>query len=111
MRGNEEVVDPTLIDDLILPEPDSTGEGEHPSQSGTAMAAVRFAMELKEMRQSRGLTIKDVARKANLDLATLSRLENGRIFNPKLDTLGRYALALGFEVVLSLEPIDPAYLD
>jgi len=102
---------PAEAEDIVFPEPNTTGEGDLPLQSGAAMLAVRMAMELKELRVGLGLAIKDVAQKSGLDVATLSRLENGRIFNPRLDTLTRYALALGYEIEPRFVAIDPAYHD
>ena len=78
---------------------------------GTALAAVRAAASLKKLRTSLGMAIKDVARKSGLDVATLSRLENGRIFNPRLDTLSRYALSLGYEMKIEYIPVASEYLD
>jgi len=113
MRGiqTEVTAQPETVDDIVFPKSNTTGEGELPSHSGTAMLAVRRALELKELRIERGLTIEDIASKAGLDVAILSKLENGRVFNPKLDTLSRYALALGSEIETRYVATDPGHQD
>ena len=47
------------------------------------------------------MTLAAVARRTGMDQATLSRLENGRQPNPTVDTLWRYARAVGRELVLT----------
>jgi transcriptional regulator with XRE-family HTH domain len=51
------------------------------------------------------LTLADVSARCGIDQPALSRLENGRTRNPTLDTLWRYAAAVGKRLVLSAEDI------
>src|SRR5438132_12301873 len=44
---------------------------------------------------SAGLTLAEVSRRCGIDQPALSRLENGHNKNPTLDTLWRYAAAVG----------------
>lgn len=63
--------------------------------------------ELKAAREAAGLTQAQVAEKAGLRLETLSRLELGKVKNPTIDTLQRYAEAVGVEIKLSVVPVKP----
>lgn len=66
-------------------------------------AAVRaIAADLKEARMRQGLSLADMARRSGLTRPAISRLENGLRPNPTLDTLFRYAAALGLEIRLAV---------
>jgi len=64
-----------------------------------------FIAELRRQREARGLSLADVAARSGIDKAALSRLENGQQPNPTLNTLTRYAHALGKRLALSLEEV------
>ena len=67
-------------------------------------ARLREALaDLKATRESLGLSLAEVGERTGIGKANLSRLENARNPNPKLDTLARYAEALGKDLVLSFE--------
>jgi transcriptional regulator with XRE-family HTH domain len=55
-------------------------------------------LKMKTHRLRRNLTLGDVAAKTGMDSSTLSRLENGRLANPTLSTLQRYAAAIGLRL-------------
>jgi DNA-binding XRE family transcriptional regulator len=61
--------------------------------------------DLKAAREAAALTLADVSARCGIDQPALSRLENGHIPNPTLDTLWRYAAAVGKRLVLSAEDI------
>ncbi len=61
-----------------------------------------FLGTLRRERESRGLSLSDLAERTGIDKAALSRLENGRQMNPTFFTLARYAHALGKHVTWSL---------
>ena len=50
----------------------------------------------------------EVSARCGIDQPALSRLENGHTPNPTLDTLWRYAAAVGKRLVLSAEDISEA---
>lgn len=81
-----------------------------PGMLGAARAqagAARLVAGLKRERERLGLTLHDVAeRSGGIDPATLSRLENARNLNPTVETLGRYAAALG--LTLEFRIVEPA---
>ena len=59
----------------------------------------RFVMTLRRERERRGLSLADVAERAKVDKAALSRLENGQQLNPTVNTLTRYVRALGMALM------------
>jgi ribosome-binding protein aMBF1 (putative translation factor) len=62
---------------------------------GELVAFRRFVMSLRRERERLGLSLNDVAERAEIDKGALSRLENGQQLNPTVNTLARYARALG----------------
>ena len=67
--------------------------------------ARELVRRLKASREAAGLTLADVSARCGIDQPALSRLENGHTQNPTLDTLWRYAAAVGKRLVLSAEDI------
>ena len=62
-----------------------------------------FVRQLKEARESAGMTLADVSARTGLAVESLSRLETGAQTNPTWKTLGLYAHALGRRPYFSLE--------
>jgi transcriptional regulator with XRE-family HTH domain len=69
------------------------------------MALLTGIAELKRRREEQGLSLADVSERSGLDRGMLSRLENGKILNPTMATLWRYADAIGAQVSLGMEPL------
>lgn len=67
--------------------------------------AQELIRHLKDSREAAGLTLADLSARCGIDQPALSRLENGRVQNPTLDTLWRYAAAVGQRLVLSTEVV------
>ena len=67
--------------------------------------AQALLQHLKAAREAAGLTLADLSARCGIDQPALSRLENGHTQNPTLDTLWRYAAAVGKRLVLSAENI------
>ncbi len=61
---------------------------------------------LRKRRVKDGLSLEDVAESSGIDKAYLSRLENGKVFNPTFETLYRYASAI--RPIKSLKDLVPA---
>jgi hypothetical protein len=78
----------------------TTGESTEPED---AIATARFIGGLRRQREQAGLSLGDVAQRSRIDKASLSRLENGFYPNPTVNTLARYARAIGKRLVLDLE--------
>lgn len=68
--------------------------------------AQELLRNLKASREAAGLTLADVSARCGIDQPAISRLENGRTQNPTLDTLWRYAAAVGKRLVLSAEDVQ-----
>lgn len=77
------------------------GDHEGPIKGGTYFMVKLLIHELKKARQSAGLTLATISKRTGMDQATLSRLETGRQPNPTVDTLWRYAHAVGRQLVLT----------
>ena len=58
--------------------------------------------ELKAAREELGLSLSDLTERTGMDRSALSKLETGQRLNPTLDTLARYAEAVGKRLVVSL---------
>lgn len=84
----------------------ASGEYEGPIPADALVSYFAAMAKLKSERQRQGLTLSDVSDRSGLDVGLLSRLENGKVVNPTLATLWRYADALGRTVTLDIG--DPA---
>jgi len=80
---------------------EASGGYEGPIKSGAYFTVKVLIQELKKARQAAGLTLAAVSKRTGMDQASLSRLENGRQPNPTVDTLWRYACAVGRQLVLT----------
>ena len=58
--------------------------------------------QLKAARRRRRLSLSDLTELTGMDRSALSKLETGKRCNPTIDTLVRYADAVGKRVVVSL---------
>lgn len=74
---------------------------------GSLVALHRTLAELKRLREANGLTAAEVARRAAIAPAAMSRLESGRNANPTFETLARYARAIGAELTLGVHVPTP----
>jgi len=58
--------------------------------------------QLKAAREAKGLSLADLTDRTGMDRSALSKLETGQRANPTVDTLVRYADAVGKRLVVSL---------
>ena len=58
--------------------------------------------KLKAARQEKGLSLADLTELTGMDRAAISKLETGQRTNPTIDTLVRYAQAVGRRLVVRL---------
>ncbi len=65
-----------------------------------------FIRSLRQARESAGLSLDEVAARSGIDKAQLSRLENGKVPDPRSSTLSRYAHAIGKRLAWSLEDVQ-----
>jgi DNA-binding Xre family transcriptional regulator len=61
---------------------------------------------LKATREALGLSLADIRASTGMEKSNLSRLENDPLANPTIDTLCRYAEAVGKEIVITLVDIS-----
>src|SRR5207302_229484 len=79
----------------------ASGEGANFDLHGEYRELRPFLEGIKRAREAAGLTLAHVSRRCGIDQPALSRLENGHNKNPTLDTLWRYAAAVGRRLILS----------
>ena len=58
--------------------------------------------QLKAAREAKGLSLSDLTELTGMDRSALSKLETGQRANPTVETLVRYAKAVGKRLVVSL---------
>jgi len=69
--------------------------------------AIQHAMSvLKAERVKKGLSLSDMKERTGIERSTLSRLENNEEANPTVNTLTRYADAVGKKVFVVLADAD-----
>jgi transcriptional regulator with XRE-family HTH domain len=56
------------------------------------------------VRESQGLTLAEVSERMGIDPPALTRLETGKMLNPTLATLYKWAEALGQKLDVGLSP-------
>ena len=62
----------------------------------------KLLTELKAAREAKGLSLADLTELTGMDRSALSKLETGQRGNPTVDTLVRYAEAVGKRLIVSL---------
>ncbi|MGH7193761.1 MAG: helix-turn-helix domain-containing protein [Candidatus Saccharimonadales bacterium] len=83
----------------------ASGEGKSFDIRCEYLGLAPFVDGIKQARQAARLTLAEVAQRCGIDEPALSRLENGHNKNPTIDTLWRYAAAVGQRLVLNTETI------
>jgi len=83
---------------------EESGEYNPPIPTDIFFALQSLLQSLRASREAAGLSLSDLAETTGMDKAALSRLETGQS-NPTVDTLGRYAQALGKRVVFGVEEL------
>ena len=63
-------------------------------------AVLALVSQLKAERDAQGLSLADLRERTGIDRSALSRLENGGRENPSVETLVRYATAVGCRLVV-----------
>jgi DNA-binding XRE family transcriptional regulator len=74
----------------------------HHERMGVHDELAQILVQLKVAREERGLSLSDLTRLTGMDRSALSKLETGQRPNPTIETLVRYAEALGKRLVISL---------
>jgi DNA-binding XRE family transcriptional regulator len=76
-----------------------------PTSDAAASLAATIGSALRNLRASQGLTLADVAERAQISQAMLSRVETGAV-SPSLDTLAALASALGADLASLFKKAD-----
>jgi DNA-binding Xre family transcriptional regulator len=66
------------------------------------VAILRLMAKFKAIRENQGLKLAEVAERMGIDAPALSRLETGKMLNPTLATLHKWAEALGQKLDVDL---------
>jgi predicted transcriptional regulator len=85
------------LEDLL-----ASGDAAEAVSQGEYVDLRKMLAALKKHREQHGLSLTDIAEKSGMDRAAVSRLENGVYVNPTIDTLYRYAEAIGAEIAFSV---------
>jgi ribosome-binding protein aMBF1 (putative translation factor) len=67
--------------------------------------AIRIALEIRALREKKGLSQRELAERVGTTQSAIARLESGNI-SPSLPTLDKIAYALGAEVNLRIVDLD-----
>lgn len=74
----------------------------HHERMATLDQLQKLLMQLKAAREAKGLSLSDLTELTGMDRSALSKLETGLRANPTVETLVRYAEAVGKRLVVSL---------
>lgn len=69
--------------------------GVAPMTMGDYLELRMTLKKLREAREAAGLSLAEMAERTGIDKSALSRLETGGNANPTIETLSRYAAAVG----------------
>lgn len=83
----------------------ASGDFDGPYRQEQLMALLSTLAILKQERERRGLSLAEMSERSGLDKAMISRLENGKILNPTVTTLWKYADAVGMTLRLSADKL------
>ncbi len=74
----------------------------HDEQMASLDQLEKLFTQLKAAREAKGLSLADLTELTGMDRSALSKLETGQRANPTVETLVRYAEAVGMRLVVSL---------
>lgn len=74
----------------------------HQERTATLDHLQELLRQLKAAREAKGLSLADLTELTGMDRSAISKLETGQRANPTVETLVRYAEAVGKRLVVSL---------
>jgi DNA-binding XRE family transcriptional regulator len=108
-RARHKAIREQFKDKLTYEQLVASGEvSGQPVPLGVYLTLAALLHEMRKIREEAGLSLTDVAERSGIDKGALSRLETGKQLNPTVDTLVRYATAVGKQLVLSLQDMPKA---
>lgn len=100
LRGDEAAKYRRIREQVAAELPDLIAR--HHQRMADLEQVAELAKRLKAAREARGLSLSDLTELTGMDRSALSKLETGQRANPTVDTLVRYAQAVGKRLVVSL---------
>jgi DNA-binding XRE family transcriptional regulator len=85
----------------------SPRDPDQPADLGEYFDLRALVGELRKAREAQGLSLGDVQKATGIDRAALCRIESGENGNPTVNTLIRYARAVGRKINVALVEADP----
>lgn len=85
-------------DGVVRPSRDSN----LPASLGDYFDLRALVWELRKAREAQGLSLADVQQATGIDRSALNRVENAQNQNPTVNTLMRYAMAVGRRIKISI---------
>ena len=83
--------------------PRRTADPSLPGTLGDYFNLRALLCELRQLREAQGVSLADMQARTGLPLEALAKLETGADANPTLNTLAKYARAVGRRVSVTLE--------
>ncbi len=77
----------------------------HEERMATLDRLRELLVQLKAAREAKGLSLSDLTELTGMDRSAISKLETGQRGNPTVETLVRYAEAVGKRLVVSLKDV------
>jgi ribosome-binding protein aMBF1 (putative translation factor) len=87
----------------------ASGEYDGPFRHGDVMSLLSALAAIKQEREQKGLSLAEVSNRSGLDKGMLSRLETGKIRNPTMHTLWKYARAVDVTLTVSVEKANTVH--
>src|SRR5207245_11691696 len=81
----------------------------HHERMATLDQLQELLLQLKAAREAKGLSLADLTELTGMDRSALSKLETGQRANPTVETLVRYAEAVGKRLVVRLSDAKSEY--
>lgn len=79
-------------------------DGELARDVDVLLSEMKIEQELIALREKKGLSQRDMAKRLGTSQPYVAKLESGRIKNLGVRTLAKYATALGGRITLKIEP-------
>ncbi len=85
-----------------------SGDPNLPASLGDYFDLRALVWQLRKAREAQGLSLADIQQATGIDRSALSRFENSQNQNPTVNTLMRYAMAVGRHIKMSLVKAHPS---
>lgn len=107
-KREQETHERFLREQPTLEELVASGEYTEPISQADFWELRDALVALRKHREAAGISLSLLAARTGIDRAALSRLETGAQDNPTINTLQRYAFALGKQLVVQVVDLPPA---